>query len=156
MLGTRTMQSHAPNRLKDAALIAGCCMLLGGCAVFHSKSTSPEKYPWAAEMGTADTATTPLPAEAAPMGHYLKAEVALTQGDYDIATKEYELAVVAEDDIVVDVAREHIVAGAAQDGGQQFDQLRDGHTAVSVWQLRDRVSGGAGQVIFATTNRGTA
>ena len=96
MLGTRTMQSHAPNRLKDAALIAGCCMLLGGCAVFHKKSTSPEKYPWAAEMGTADTATTPLPAEAAPMGHYLKAEVALTQGDYDIATKEYELAVVAD------------------------------------------------------------
>ena len=96
MLGTQTMQSHAPKRLKDAAVIAGCGVLLGGCAVFRKDLSSPQPFPWTMEMGTAETVATPLPPEAAPMGHYFKAEVALTQGDYDVATKEYELAVAAD------------------------------------------------------------
>src|SRR3990170_3804622 len=96
MLGIRAMQLRAPNRLWSAALIAGCVVLVSGCATVR-KSISPlEQFPWATEMGAAQAGSTTLPAEAAAMGHFLTAEVALNQGDHDTAMKEYEAAVATD------------------------------------------------------------
>ena len=47
-------------------------------------------------MGASQTGQAELPSDTPAMGHFLKAEVALNQGDHDVATKEYELAVAAD------------------------------------------------------------
>ena len=85
------MQMHTPNAHRRVALIAGCCMLLGGCAAFQRKLSPKESFPWVTEMGPAEHATAAIPPDAEAMGHFLKAEVALNQGDHDVANKEYEL-----------------------------------------------------------------
>ncbi|HXQ20849.1 MAG TPA: tetratricopeptide repeat protein, partial [Candidatus Acidoferrales bacterium] len=90
------MQMHAPNARRRVALIAGCCMLLGGCAAFQRNLSPKESFRLVPEMGPAEPAAAAIPPDAEAMGHFLKAEVALNEGDHDVATKEYELAVAAD------------------------------------------------------------
>src|SRR5215510_13119989 len=93
MLVLRMMQLHLPIRPGAAALITGCCVLLGGCAVLQRKVSPVEHFPWSAELGTSQPGSANVPAEATALGHFLKAELALNQGDHELATKEYERAV---------------------------------------------------------------
>src|ERR1051326_4495217 len=92
------MLLHAPNQIERAALILGCCLLLGGCSVVRKSPQPLEAFPWETEMGTAEHGSATLPPEASAMGHYLTAEVALNQGDQEVARREYELAVAADPD----------------------------------------------------------
>src|SRR5437762_3410730 len=90
------MQWRAAVGLRSVVLITGCGVVLGGCAAIRHTLTPTPPFPWETEMGAAATESAALPPEAAAMGHFLAAEVALNQGDHETATKEYARAVAAD------------------------------------------------------------
>ena len=89
------MPLHLPRRW-NAVLIAGCCALLGGCAAVSRRVSAPGTVQLVTELGSSETADAALPPDAKPLGHFLKAEIAMNSGDQPVAMKEYELAVAAD------------------------------------------------------------
>src|SRR6185503_11115323 len=75
-----------------AAVLPSLLFLLSGCAGLRNGTTGALPY------ASGSTAKFELPADAAPLGAFLRGQVALTRNDTETALKAFEEAVAADPD----------------------------------------------------------